>query len=349
MLTLIHSSVSQPRLLGPVTAVVLIAWLAPASSARADEAEAFEFGGLLFGDIYTIPSHHTEEGEDASGVVIRRVYLTADFDVGEEWWGRARIEINQDGEFESYDFEAEFKDLYLARNFGAHEWIFGLSPTLTFDLIESIWDARYLMRTPMDLQGVASRDTGIAVRGPIGDSQFSYRVMGGTGAEFGAEAGDGRKWMAALNWTSKSGIEVDLYTDFEKLAGPSDRTTAQVFVGRKSETLRWGAQYSYQDREDDPRLELASAFIVKSVTDNMSVIGRVDRIIEPSPKGDNISYIPFDASAPATMFLSGVEYRFNEKFRLTPNVIWTTYDRNAEGERPTDDLHLRLTLFLDLE
>ena len=93
----------------------------------------------------------------------------------------------------------------------------GLSPTLTFDLIESIWEARYLMRTPMDLQGVASRDTGIALRGPIGDSAFSYRLMGATGAEFGAEAGDGRKWMAALNWTSPSGIEFDFYTDFEQL------------------------------------------------------------------------------------------------------------------------------------
>ena len=81
----------------------------------------------------------------------------------------------------------------------------------------------------------------------------------------------------------------------------------------------------------------------------MSVIGRVDRILEPSPKGDNISYIPFDPSARATMFLAGLEYRFNEKFRLTPNLILTIYDRNDEGERPNDDLHLRLTFFLDLE
>ena len=219
---------------------LLLAGCLSLQSAAADEEDPFSLGWLIFGDVYTMPSHHTAEGDGASGVVIRRGYLTANFDIGENWWGRARIEVNQDGEFESYGFEAEFKDLYLARNFGAHEWIFGLSPTLTFDLIESIWDARYLMRTPMDLQGVASRDTGIAIRGPIGDSQFSYRLMGATGSEFGAESGDGRKWMAALNWTSQSGIEVDLYTDFEKLAGPTDRTTAQVFVGQETETLRWG-------------------------------------------------------------------------------------------------------------
>ena len=53
----------------------------------------------MFGDVYTIPSHHTAEGDGASGVVIRRGYITANFDIGENWWGRARIEINQDGEF----------------------------------------------------------------------------------------------------------------------------------------------------------------------------------------------------------------------------------------------------------
>ena len=41
--------------------------------------------------------------------------------------------------------------------------------------------------------------------------------------------------------------------------------------------------------------------------------------------------------------------RFSPVFRMTPNVIWTSYGRNSEGIRPDDDLHLRLTFFLDLE
>ena len=49
------------------------------------------------------------------------------------------------------------------------------------------------------------------------------------------------------------------------------------------------------------------------------------------------------------MTLAGLEYRFTPFFRVTPNVVWTTYDRNSEGVRPEDDLHLRLTFFLYLE
>ena len=47
--------------------------------------------------------------------------------------------------------------------------------------------------------------------------------------------------------------------------------------------------------------------------------------------------------------LAGLEYRFSPVFRVTPNVIWINYDRNADGVRPDDDLHLRMTFFLDLE
>jgi hypothetical protein len=318
----------------------------------ADEGEgrSFELGGLMFGDLYTIPSHHTPAGDGASGFVLRRGYLTANFTLGEAWYGRARIELNQDGEFESYGFEADFKDLYLARKFGDHEFVAGLSPTLTFDLIESVWDARYLMRTPLDLQGVASRDTGVSFKGPLAGAQrWGYRAMVGTGQEFGAESGDGRKFMGAVTWMPDPRLYVDFYLDYERLAGPTDRTTAQVFAGYKTDTRRWGIQYSYQDREDDPRLELASAFYVQTLQESVSFIGRVDRLFEPSPKGDNISYIPFDPAAPATMLLGGIEYRLSPIFRLTPNVIWTTYGDRADGTSPEDDLHLRLTFFLDLE
>lgn len=326
-----------------------MAWCVPAS-ADGGEEQAFRLGGLLFGDLYTIPSHHTSAGDGASGAVLRRGYLTANFDLGEHWYGRARIEINQDGEFESYGFEADFKDLYLARKFGDHELVLGLSPTLTFDLIESVWGARYLMRTPMDLQGVASRDLGVSLKAPLSSgAQWSYRAMVSTGIEFGAESGDGRKVMGAVTWKPSDVFYLDFYVDHERLAGPADRTTLQVFAGHKTDSRRWGIQYSHQDREDDPRLELASAFLVQSLSEPLSLIGRIDRILEPSPKGDNIAYIPFDPSAQATMLLAGLEYRFSPVLRITPNVIWTTYGRNADGVRPDDDLHLRVTFFYDLE
>ena len=101
-----------PRFVSLTYCIALLAWCAPAF-AESDESRTVEVGGLLFGDLYTIPSHHTAAGDGASGFVLRRGYLTANFTLGDTWSGRAHIAVNQDGEFESYGFEADFKELLL--------------------------------------------------------------------------------------------------------------------------------------------------------------------------------------------------------------------------------------------
>lgn len=310
----------------------------------------FRVGGLLFGDVYHVVSHHTEEGDGATGLVYRRGYLTFDADFSERWFGRLRFELNQAGEFETYTYDVDLKDLYAERKIGRHRLLIGLSPTPTFDLIESIWGCRYLVRTPMDLQGEPSRDTGISVKGPLNASgTLSYRAMTGAGVQFGNESGDGRRWMGALTWRPSKRWTFDLYLDFERLTGARDHATFQVFVAYQAEKLRWGFQYSNQDRQDDPRVELASAFVVYEMGERTSLVGRVDRIMEPSPSGNNIAYIPFDPSARATFFIGGVEFRLTPKLRLTPNTIVIAYDRNDEGIRPRTDFYLRLTFFFNFE
>jgi hypothetical protein len=341
-----------PARLGRYAFVCVVAgvWGILCSSARAGTDPPIRIGGLLFGDLYHVASHHTNEGDGATGIVVRRGYLTFDADFSERWFGRIRFELNQSGEFETYDFEVDVKDLYAGRDFGRHRVLFGLSPTPTFDLIESIWGLRYLARTPMDLQGVASRDTGVSAKGPLNASgTLSYRAMVGAGLEFGNESGDGRKWMGALAWTPSSRWTFDLYLDFEKLSGPFDRTTFQIFGAYRTDSLRWGLQYSNQDRQEDPRVELASGFVVYQLAEGRSLIGRIDRIMEPSPKGDNIAYLPFDPTARATMFMGGAEVRVARHLTVTPNVVVIAYDENDDGVTPRTDVHLRLTVFIDFE
>ena len=204
------------------------------------------------------------------------------------------------------------------------------------------------MRTPADLQGVPSRDTGIFFKGSLNQA-LRYRLMVGTGAEFGAESGDGKNAMAALNWQLNDHWMLDFYMDSERRPGPNDTLTAQVFAGYQSDELRFGAQYIYRDRESQGPGELASAFVVRNAGYKSRLIGRIDRIMEPSPKGDNISYIPFDPNSRATMFLAGWEYRVSDQFRVTPNTILISYDLNDGGVRPESDFFLRLTLFADFE
>jgi hypothetical protein len=330
--------------------LLLAAALYPDAPAVAEGFPSFRAGGLLFGDLYHVPSHHSDQGDGATGVVLRRGYLTFDADFSDRWFGRLRFEINQSGEFETYDFDTRTKDLFLGLGFDRHKALLGLSSTPTFDVIESIWGLRYLARTPMDLQGVASRDTGISVQGPLNTAgTLSYRLMYGAPIDFGSDSNDRERWMGAVGWQPGDGWTIDLYADYEALDGPHDRSTRQIFLARQAERWRLGLQYSNQDRQEEPPLELASVFFVRQLRERSSLVGRVDRLLEPSPRGDGISYLPMDPSARATMLFAGVEFELHPHLLLTPNVVYTRYDRNSEGVRPDADLYLRLTLFVDFE
>lgn len=331
---------------------LLLACLCEFNIALAEEQTlpSFSPGGLLFGDVYTVPSNHSGDGDGATGLVLRRGYATFDSKFTENWFGRMRFELNQSGKFESYHFDADIKDLYVGWNLGRQRLLLGLSPTPTFDLIESIWGKRYLARTPMDLQGVASRDTGIALSGPLNESgSLAYRFMMGTKFQIGDSSADFRKWMAAVSWKPAPNWILDVYIDYQSFPGPADTSTVQGFAAYQNDRFAWGIQYSNQDREEDAPLELASTFFRAPLAEKTTLIGRVDRLFEPSPKGNDIAYLPYDPGAKATTLFTGVEFRTGPHFCMTPNIVYTRYDKNDEGVRPKSDLYLRLTLFIDFE
>lgn len=61
----------------------------------------YELKGLVFGDIYYVENHHLLEANDISGAVMRRTYLTFDTKFAKNWYTKARIEINQSGEYQT--------------------------------------------------------------------------------------------------------------------------------------------------------------------------------------------------------------------------------------------------------
>lgn len=331
-------------------AVVLLALLAVPTGLAANDDAAIELGGLLFGDAYHVPSNHLEAADGDTGLVLRRGYLTLDVAPAANWFGRARLEVNQAGNFVDDDFDTGLKDLYVGYRAGRHKVLAGLAPTPTFDLVEKAWGMRYLARTPLDLQGVASRDTGLYAAGPLNASgALAYRAMWAAAVDFGKDGNPNDRAMAALTWKPGPRWTLDVYVDHEQRDGPRDRRTWQLFAARESDALRWGLLYANQHREDDPPLELASVYAVASLGEKDAAFVRVDRLFEPSPRGNGIDYLPFDPSAPATALFAGWERRFGEHLRLTPNAVLVRYDRAADGARPDTDVHLRLTLFLDFE
>jgi hypothetical protein len=339
---------------------LLLATILWAESSPAEESETaespkeldrFEFGALAFGDAYWVAANHQPEDEGIVSAWLRRAYLTFDSEFTQRFFGRLRFEINQAGDFDDFSFEIDFKDLYLQTAVGEHRIHVGLTPTPTFDVIEPFWGYRHVERTPMDIQGVASRDTGISAKGPLtADGSISYRVMYGTQLEFGADSNDAGEYMVAVAFNPDSHWLIDLYADFGDFGGTDeDRLTLQAFAGFQTDTYRLGLQYSNQDRGADPGIELASAFGVLDFSDTWSLLARVDRLFKPSPRGEDIAYLPFDPTAKATLLILGIEARPYRFFSVIPNIEYIRYDDPPGIQpRPGDDLLVRLTFFLKI-
>lgn len=343
----------SPQLRVVATVLILATWrpalLIADQTDPPRDLKRLEVGGLLFIDGYWVESHHDPTAEGIVSAWIRRGYLTFDSEFTRRLSGRMRFELNQDGDFDVFEFEVDFKDLYLQAAIGEHKVLFGLSPTPTYNVIEKFWSYRHVERTPMDLQGIASRDTGIAASGPIArNGAISYRVMYGTQIEFGSDSNNSGEWMGAVSWEPNPKWVFELYGDFEDPFSDGDgRRTLQGFMGYRAESARLGLQYSHQDRDDSHGIELASIFGVADVSEDWSLLGRVDRLFEPSIRGDDIAYLPFDPDARATLLILGVEARPYEFFSLIPNIEYIRYDDPDGPEaRPEDDLLVRLTFYL---
>lgn len=341
---------STPRFRGLLflfLAVILVC----SSPVAAQESEPYfpevSFDLLAFGDIYWVASHHGEENENVAGAWLRRAYVTWDFDFSKRLSARWRYELNQGGDFEEYSFELGVKDFWLAWKLdGGHKLMVGLQPTLTFDVIEAFWGLRYLERTPLDDQGIASRDTGLSIKGPLAkDGELGYRLMYAPPVKVGKDGNDSGKLMAALSWEPDPEWVIDFYFDLEDFSGKSDRATVQGFVGTKNEQRRLSLQYSYHDRHEEGRLRLVSGFAKVKLDEKSSFLGRFDRLFDPSLKGEDIDYLPMNPDASATLWIVGVERKLNRYLRITPNLEMIRYDRIEEtGVRPKNDILVRITL-----
>jgi hypothetical protein len=334
----------------------LIAALALAASAAAQPSDAepaadeprFDLGLLAFGDGYWVAQHHDAQSEDVAALWLRRAYLTFDYRMTTRLSGRLRFEVNQDGEFSSDTFEIDYKDIHLKWRLGDYDLLAGLAPAPTFDLIEEEWGYRWLEKTPQDLQGIPSRDTGISSHGPITkNGSWSYRAMYGSGIELGSDSSDSEKLMAGFAFQPPDGtLTAYLYADIEEPRDGRNRSLLQGFLARRTSWGRFGLLYFHQDRQGDPTLEVASGYAVADLNARTSVVARIDRLLEPSVRAEGIDYLPFDGSARATLYLVGVDLRLAGWANLSPNVEVIAYDHADDGVRPNTDVIVRLSFFL---
>lgn len=310
-----------------------------------------KLSGYMIADAYWIAANHDKSIKDQHGFWFRRIYLTFDQLISNNFSTRIRFEMSQPGNFpeKGEKMTPVVKDAYLKWNIGKTQAVFGLSSTPTWGIVEKTWGYRSVEKTPLDLQKLgSSRDLGLAVKGQFDESGIvKYHIMYGNGASNKSETDKGKSFLASLSYYPAKEIIVELYGDYHNVPGDNDIYTAQLFAAYKTKNFRVGLQFAHQTHKNSSSIstEVASVFTAVKLSENWNTFFRIDRMFDANPSGHKVSYIPFDPSTKSTFIVAGLDYVLAKNVSIMPNIEAVLYDKNKSGESAKTDIIPRMTFY----
>ena len=302
-------------------------------------AQETSINGLFFGDYFATTSHHDDQIEGANGFRYRRLYLNINTRFNSSWDSRVRFESNSPGNFtSSAKLEPFIKDLWVRWLKGRHSIIMGLSSTPTKATLESEWGYRDLEKTPLDLYKYASgRDFGVAFKGSFDEERkLRYHIMVGNGSGTKGETDKGKKIAGALTLYPISNLVFEVEAEHEERSGDTDRRTLTGMAVIKGDRGKIGFMFARHFRETSgwntgmrasyDKQDIFSAFGILNASSKVDLVARWDRILDPVPDGEKISYIPIAEDSKGNLILLGIDVGLDDNVHVIPNLEIVTYD-----------------------
>ena len=292
------------------------------------------------------------------GFTYRKVYLTTDATISENFKARFRLEAN-DKHAGSKGPIPFVKDMWVDWNYtGNHSARVGVMPPPVFQLSEHVWGFRSLEKTIIDVQGVnSSRDFGIRFDGPIPihNGLVRYAVMLANGSGNRAEHDKNKRGYAQISIHPSNKLVFSVGADYGKYLNQFSRdgavfrsplyreVRASVFGGYEGDVARFGVEaflYELKREEEQTstvRGENETGYIETSTFESrnrligISVFGsiKVNPLVEfvgrlDMTKNDG-EFGEIDSSGPVlneTLVVAGVAFTPNEHVRIIPNLWW---------------------------
>ncbi len=337
------------RIIAPFAMMALAA-----VSVAQSKSEPGKLSGLVFGDLYTIPSHNNNLIQGRSGLNIRRVYLTYDKKIDDRFSTRIRIEANGAGDYKSENLmQPYFKDLYLQYNGKDNlKVLVGLIPTPSWSWVEDTLGYRPVEKTPLDLWRMAdARDQGIAVKGTDSSKNLFYHLMYGTTSGVRGHRDKGTAFYGSLGYKLSPELTIEGYADTSRRFDKTEWNTLAANLVYKKDALTAGLTAATQNRKPagggaSTTIGVTSLYLDYKVNDRIKPFARVDILNAAVPGADKIPYLVVSALGKPTLYILGFDYKINENFHIMPNVESISYRQAGAAVRPGNDTTYRLTFYI---
>ncbi len=305
--------------------VLILFGLARPSSAQT----TVKISGLAYIDYEYRIASPIEDQEGENGFGYRRLYLTSDFGISEDFSARARLEAN-DGSTTAQGKPSPFvKDLYLrwSDSFAeGHDLWIGISSPPSFTVAEKAWGFRSLEKTIQDRAGVVrSRDFGVAVRGPVtveGKVRYGFMIANNNGER--AESNKNKRIYGQLEFYPSESLIVTVGGDYATFSDARESTVnGNALIAYSADRFTAGIEGFYtqtnlSDTDESADLYGLSVFARTNLNDNVTLIARFDRVEMTSPGVEEYE----------NYFLGGIALRPHQNVEFIPNMVINKFEED---------------------
>ncbi|MEN3045974.1 MAG: hypothetical protein ABDH49_03185 [Candidatus Hydrothermales bacterium] len=313
-----------------------------------------KISGYSYFDFFYVPQHHNDSIRDMNGFWFRRIYFTYDHEISEKFSARLRFELNSPGDYvRREDLRPYIKDAYLKWKLNSFEFLLGLTPTPTWEVIEDHYGYRSVEKTPVDLQRIGtSRDIGFSLKGGFGeDKKLKFHFTFGNGEGIRSENNKQKALYLSISYHLPIFL-FEIYGDWFDALGHKQTYTVQGFAGLKNKKFRLGLQYVNQTQLRDPdktqSFRIASSYLVFSPTEFFDVLLRYDKNFDKNSRGRTISYTPFSPAFSSNFVLVAFAVKPHKNVSIIPNVKGVFYDKENDVQ-PRSDIYLSLTFYYNFK
>lgn len=304
-----------------------------------------KFSGLMFGDYFYNAANHDSSQKDLNGFQFRRIYITTDYTISDNFSSRFRLEADQGEITNNGKITTMVKDAWLKWKdiFNGSDFIFGISPTPAFEVSEAAWGHRYLEKTILDLSGtVSSRDLGVDLKGKLnGEGSLKYWVKIGNNSGNAPEVNKYKRFYGLLEFDLTQNFLVTLYGDYasnpKKLDPYNNQmkdNSAFVFAGfvnyKQTGLFGLGAEGFMKSQQNQvsnsglTSLTSQNGFGVSlwayiNFTETIQLVGRFDTLDPNTDKEDD----------GRNLILAGLQFNPIKNVSITPNIEVFTYQQKG--------------------
>lgn len=262
-----------------------------------------KFSGLMFGDFFYNTDAINPANKDINGWQFRRIYVTTDYTINDNFSSRFRLEADQTALSSNNKIIPIVKDAWLKWEniFSGSDLIAGISSTPAYDVSEVVWGYRSVEKTIMDFYGIVpSKDLGIDLKGKFDEKGvFNYWVKVGDNTGNSPESNKYKRYYGLLEFKPSDNLLFTVYGDFASYAkktdpfdGLSKNNSAIVTAGfinyKKGNSFSLGLEGFYKNQQnnyapngDASSLEAQNGFGISfwgtvSLIDWIGLVGRYD-------------------------------------------------------------------------